>query len=352
MEFHDSQNQNTSSDVFQEILNEFELSKRSLIEVNLMLEQSRVELGKLTQRNSSIAGHLQQVQSQFESIPRSDIRMAYNAALDSQQRLLVMRSQLEKLQTDQSYLQKMIALLDKVKKMSSENSPVIGGHDARSSAAVLEMVIDAQESERQKLSKQMHDGPAQALSNFIVQTEIAARYFEADPAKAKDELNKLKTSAMSTFQKVRDFIFDLRPMMLDDLGLFPTIRRFVASYKEQSGSEINLVIQGQERRLEPFLEVMIFRAVQELMENAAVHNQENAGKLQVDIKIYVEDNLVKVSLSDNGKGFKPEEISEQRVGIKLIRERVEMSGGFLEIDSAIGKGSKISFQIPVQEHSA
>jgi two-component system sensor histidine kinase DegS len=73
---------------------------------------------------------------------------------------------------------------------------------------------------------------------------------------------------MSTFQKVRSFIFELRPMMLDDLGLFPTLKRYVDALKEQSGVEISLRIKGQERRLEPYLEVMIFRAVQELLGNA------------------------------------------------------------------------------------
>jgi two-component system sensor histidine kinase DegS len=71
----------------------------------------------------------------------------------------------------------------------------------------VEMIIQAQEAERQRLSRQMHDGPAQALSNFILQTEIAMRLFTIDQGKAKEELSNLKLSATSAFQKVRDFIF-------------------------------------------------------------------------------------------------------------------------------------------------
>ena len=77
----------------------------------------------------------------------------------------------------------------------------------------------------------MHDGPAQALSNFIVQAEIATRMYEIDPMKAKDELDKLKLSAMNTFQKIRTYIAELRPMMLDDLGLIMTLNKYVSGIK-------------------------------------------------------------------------------------------------------------------------
>ena len=98
----------------------------------------------------------------------------------------------------------------------------------------METVINSQEAVRQRLSRQMHDGPAQTLSNFIVQTEIAARLFDLDPKRAREELDNLKLVAMQAFQKMRSFIFELRPMMLDDLGLFPTLKRYVDSFKEQS----------------------------------------------------------------------------------------------------------------------
>lgn len=344
--------ENPSNDLYQEVADELDQSKRSLNEVNLMLEQSQVELSKLTQRNTSINGHLQQVQSQFESMPRGDIRMAYNAALDAQQRLLVMRGQLEKLRTDQTSLQKFVSILEKVKKQLQDGSPATHGQQGRGgNSAMLEMVIDAQESERQRLSRQMHDGPAQALSNFIVQTEIASRYLELDAVKAKEELNNLKTSAMGTFQKVRDFIFDLRPMMLDDLGLFPTVRRYVDSFKEQTNVEIRMSIHGQERRLEPFLEVMIFRSIQELLRNSVEHNQDLPSKLQIETQVYIEDNLLKMVISDNGKGFNPEILTDRGVGLKFIRERVEMIGGYLEIDSALGQGCRVSFQVPITETS-
>jgi two-component system sensor histidine kinase DegS len=226
-----------------------------------------------------------------------------------------------------------------------------GGKGGRSnSLAMLEMVVKAQEAERLRLSRQMHDGPAQALSNFIVQTEIATRYFDMDPSKAKVELQALKQSAMTTFQKVRTFIFELRPMMLDDLGLFPTMRRYIDSFKEQTGVEVALNLKGQERRLESYLEVMIFRALQEMMGNAIRHNPDAANRVMLTVQVVVEDRLVKVSVSDTGKGFDPDEATEGTgLGLKLIRERVELLGGYMDIDSTPGTGARVSFQVPLTD---
>jgi two-component system sensor histidine kinase DegS len=329
------------------IQSELDHSRKALKEVTMMLEQSQTELAKLTQRSSAITGHLQMVQAQFDTMPRPDIKAAYNAALDAQQRLLVMRGQLEKLQGDQNHLKRYVQLLEQSQAMLNDGVLAKSGRGRNSGSQVLEMVIKAQEAERQRLSRQMHDGPAQALSNFIVQTEIATRLFDLDASRAKVELNNLKAAAMSTFQKVRAYIFELRPMMLDDLGLFPTIRRYIDAVKEQTGLDVQLYLKGSERRFEPFLEVMIFRALQELVGNAARHNEEFSGKLQISVTITPDDTSVKVVVSDNGKGFDPSVIEEANgVGLKVIRERVEMVGGYLEIDSSLGQGSRITFQVP------
>jgi two-component system sensor histidine kinase DegS len=90
----------------------------------------------------------------------------------------------------------------------------------------------------------MHDGPAQSLTNFILQAEICQRLFDRNPERAAEELDNLKTAASVTFQKVRDFIFDLRPMMLDDLGVVPTVRRYVDSFKEKTDIGTDLEIMG------------------------------------------------------------------------------------------------------------
>ncbi len=329
------------------VQSELDETQRALREVTLMIDQSQGELSKLTQRNSSITTHLQQMQSQLASLPANEIRLAYDSALDAQQRLLVMRGQLEKLQNDKLHLEKYkIALANSTSSVGTgeERSPE-GASGNKNSMSSVEMLVNAQEAERQRLSRQMHDGPAQALSNFIIQTEIAMRLLDIDPVQAKEELSNLKASAMGTFQKVRNFIFELRPMMLDDLGLLPTIKKYIDAFKEQSSLEVNLTVTGAERRLEPYLEVMAFRALQELLGNASRHSQATIVKIMVDLS----SDLIRVSVDDNGKGFDAEKITGTgSLGLRLIRERAEMLGGAFEIDSASGKGARITFSVPAR----
>jgi two-component system sensor histidine kinase DegS len=331
-----------------DITSEINETERALREIKLMMDQSQGELGKLTQRNAAINTHLQQVQSQITKLPPDEIKMAYDSALDAQQRLLVMRGQLEKLQNDKMHLEKykiVLSMVGSPPKGGADTAPVTG--TGKSQLAGIEMIVNAQEAERQRLSRQMHDGPAQALSNFILQTEIAMRLLDVDPSQAKEELGNLKASAMGTFQKVRNFIFELRPMMLDDLGLTPTIKKYVDAFKEQTGLELSLNVTGMERRLQPYVEVMLFRAIQELLGNAARHSQATTIKLQIDMG----NEMVRVTVDDNGKGFSPEIITESNsLGLKLIRERTEMLGGSFEADSAAGKGSRITFSVPAHSN--
>jgi two-component system sensor histidine kinase DegS len=324
---------------------ELEETQRALREVTLMIEQSQGELAKIAQRNTAITSHLQQLQKQSTTV--EDIKMSYDSALDVQQRLFVMRGQLEKLQNDKDHLGKYKGILETIVAgnagggdAANSSAPAI---NAKSQMAGIEMIVNAQEAERQRLSRQMHDGPAQALSNFILQTEIAMRLLDVDPAQARDELGNLKTSAMGTFQKVRNFIFELRPMMLDDLGLIPTLQKYSDAFKEQAGLDVSMTVTGTERRLEPYLEVMVFRAVQELLGNASRHSQATLVKVQVDLG----NDLIRVGVEDNGKGFSVETLKDpSNLGLKLIRERAEMLGGNFEIDSAPGSGARISFTVP------
>lgn len=321
-------------------------TEKALREITLMIEQSQGEVSKLSQRNAAITTHLQQVQSQLDRMPPQEIRNAYDSALDAQQRLLVMRGQLEKLQNEKSHLERFKSTLEQASEgHRSASASGSSNTAAKNPLASVEMLVNAQETERQRLSRQIHDGPAQALSNFILQTEIAMRLMDVDTAQARDELNNLKTSAMGTFQKVRNFIFELRPMMLDDLGLVPTVRRYSDAFKEQSGLDINVSVTGSERRLEPYLEVMLFRAIQELLGNAARHSQATSVKIMLDLG----EDRVRVSVDDNGRGFDPDTIQQSNsLGLKLIRERAEMLGGNFEVDSSIGKGARISFAVPAR----
>jgi two-component system sensor histidine kinase DegS len=326
-----------------EIESEIEKSGRELREIVLMLEQSQLEVNRLAQKNATVTAQLQQIHGHFDSVPRDDIRSTYDEALDAQQRLFVMRGQSEKLESDKKHLEKYKELLERVvDSVTPGNQKSIRTNSGKNQNTV-EAIIQAQETERQRLSRQMHDGPAQALSNFILQTEIAVRLFDIDQEKAKEELATLKNSATSAFQQVRDFIFELRPMMLDDLGLVPTLKRYIEAFKEQTETSIRLTVNGVERRLESYIEVIIFRAIQEILDYDVRHEKAN----QISVQMNISESNIKVTIDDNGKGIDTETVFENSgVGLKVIKDRIEMMGGYLEIDSRAGKGSQVIFQVP------
>jgi two-component system sensor histidine kinase DegS len=324
-----------------DLQSELEETQKALREITLMIEQSQVEVAKLSQRNAAITTHLQQVQGQIDRVSQQDLKSVYDSALDAQQRLFVMRGQLEKLQSEKTHLERFKNTLERTRAVTAGGASPASATGSKNALTSVEMLVNAQETERQRLSRQMHDGPAQALSNFILQTEIAMRLMDVDAGQAREELNSLKASAMSTFQKVRNFIFELRPMMLDDLGLIPTIRRYCEAFKEQAGLDVTVTVTGNERRLEPYLEIMLFRAIQELLGNAARHSQGTQVKVNVDLG----DDRIRVSVDDNGRGFDQESIQGTSLGLKLIQERAEMLGGNFEIDSAPGKGTRIAFAV-------
>lgn len=325
---------------------ELEQVRKEHKEIGMLVEQSQGEVEKLAQRNASIQATVKQIESNFDTIPREDIRNTYEAAQDAQQRLFTMRGQLEKLESDQETLQRYSEFITTTLNVLEGRSPEEMGDLDSPKVTVIEQIIDAQEEERRKISRQIHDGPAQALSNFILQSEIAMRLFDSDVEKARDELNNLKASASSTFSQVRDYIFDLRPMMLDDLGLVPTIRRYAEAFKEKTGLDLSVVVTGSERRLETHLEVLVFRTVQSLLQNVRDHAQATQAKVLLDL----DETQVRATVEDNGRGFDVDAVlgddEGAAHGLQTIPDRLAQVGGEFEIESQPGEGTKISFWVP------
>ncbi len=327
---------------------ELEQVRKEHKEIGMLVEQSQGEVEKLAQRNASIQASVKQIESNFDTVPREDIRNTYEAAQDAQQRLFTMRGQLEKLESDQETLQRYAEFITSTLNLLEGRSPEEMGEIESSAGTLIEQIIDAQEEERRKISRQIHDGPAQALSNFILQSEIAMRLFDTDAEKARDELNNLKASANSTFSQVRDYIFDLRPMMLDDLGLVPTVRRYAEAFKEKTGLDLNVVVTGTERRLETHLEVLVFRTIQSLLQNVRDHAQATQAKVLLDL----DEAQVRASVEDNGRGFDIEAVMEDEEGtaraLRTIPDRLSQVGGEFEIESNPGEGTKIAFWVPAE----
>jgi two-component system sensor histidine kinase DegS len=326
---------------------ELDQLRAELREIGLLVEQSEGEVDKLAQRNASITAHLHQIQSHFDTVPREDIRSAYEAAQDAQQRLFTMRGQLEKLQSDHNHMTRLADYMAKTLELLEGRpnlQPAEGGAAPVVGRGVGDL-IQAQEDERRKISRQIHDGPAQALSNFILQTEIALRLFDNDQERAREELSNLKAAATASFANVRDFIFDLRPMMLDDLGLVPTVRRYAEAFKDKTGMDLNLVVTGTERRMASHIEVLVFRAIQDLLANVREHAQATQVKIMIDIS----DKQVRATLEDNGKGFDAVILENEKYhesGLTRLKQQIAQFGGTCEVDSSPGQGTRVALSVP------
>ncbi len=322
-------------------------------EIEILLKQTATEIEKLQQRQTDASARLRQIEANIEAYSPADIKTAYAGAQDAQMRIFMMRNQLEQLQSKQRVLQRYHAQLTKLGLLAGEASEAsdtsaVTTIDTTSSGdhAAIVQIIQAQEAERQRLARQMHDGPAQSLTNLILQAEIVERMFDADPPRARAELGNLKNAANSTFQRIRDFIFDLRPMMLDDLGLFPTLKRYVQTFETKTRLNTPLTTQG-DRALSPHLEVTIFRTIQELLSNVAQH--AHASRVQVSVDL--QNDPIVVTVEDDGSGFDVNQAlaaARQRgsTGIPNLEKRIAMLGGKIHYQSSTGRGTQVRIEFP------
>jgi two-component system sensor histidine kinase DegS len=328
---------------------EYEQTQLELREIDVLIKQSSSEVDKLAQRNAQITNKVKQIEATFDTVPREDIQDTYNAFHDAQKRLFMMRGQLEKLQSDQKNMQRYSSLLRRLLETTEGLAMRLkeGPTPIGSTQPAIVRVIEAQEHERQFLVQEMHDGPAQALTNLILQAEICERLFDKDAGRTREELANLRKAVTDTFQEVRSIMFDLRPMMLDDLGLVPTLKKYIEGFQEKSGLPVNLTITGKERRLESHTEATIFRVIQELVTNARDH----AHCSSIEVSLDMDETWVRASVEDNGTGFDVDEVLQaldqyKTIGLATLRERVEMLGGQMNIDSGVGRGTKVSLEIP------
>lgn len=339
---------------------EFDRVQQELREIDVLIRQSTAEVERLAHRKVQVDTRVRQMEANFDTIPRDDIRALYTAAQEAQLRLFMMRGQVEQLQNKQRTLEKYAQDLQRFLELS-RTAPRVGpwseaelpGQSSSYPTPHLSItrIIDAQESERQHLARQMHDGPAQSLTNLILQAEICERLFDTDATKARAELGSLKNAVNATFQKVRDFIFDLRPMMLDDLGLVPTVRRYVSGFEEKNKIAVHFQLVGKERRLPAPIEVTTFRAIQELLNNAARHARASHVQVTLDIS----ENTAATVVEDDGSGFDVQAAlttSHQRtVGLVALKERIEMLNGQIAIESSVGRGTRVRIEIPIMPES-
>jgi two-component system sensor histidine kinase DegS len=210
-------------------------------------------------------------------------------------------------------------------------------------------IIKAQETERRRIAREMHDGPAQAMSNVVLKAEICEKMSEIDMNKAIAELKNLKDVVRSCLTDVRRIIYDLRPMSIDDLGLKPTLQKYIETFQQENKIQIDMKFKGDDSLIKDNNIVLtIFRVVQECLNNTRKHAKAS----YISIQFEFTDNFVALRVKDDGKGFDTASLNELDrdekggFGVFGMKERVELLEGTFKIESSIGVGTTVKVQMP------
>lgn len=307
---------------------------------------------------------LTEVSRDFQRFREEDIKIAYEAATKLQTELASSRERETYLKARRDELQKRIKNVDKqlerAETIVSQMNVVLEylSGDLNQVTRILESaknrqllglkIILAQEEERKRIAREIHDGMAQTMANVVLRTEIAERMLgKQEYQMVKDELVDLKAQLRGGLEEVRKMIFNLRPMALDDLGLVPTLRKYVRDFEEKTKIRTRFELKGRETRLPSGMEVAIFRLTQEAFSNVLKHAKATFVSLEISFSKYE----VKLYIVDNGIGFNVDQMetkfaADNHFGLLGMRERLELLEGRMEIQSEKDSGTKIIMYIP------
>lgn len=357
---------NSKNEIFiigEQCRNDYESLSEELKEVKKQVLEC-IEKGDQLEIQSRFARkRLSEVSMHFKDYTEEEVKIVYERAHELQMELTINRQMEKQLRSRRDDLERRLhGLLETISRadhLVGQISIVLNffQSDLKQMGEVLEdakmkqefglKIIQAQEEERKRLSREIHDGPAQMMANVMMRSDLVERIFNEYGAEAAiKEVKSLKMMARNALSEVRRIIYDLRPMALDDLGLIPTLRKYLQTLTEYHPS-INIEFKsfGEEKRLPAEYEVAIFRLVQESVQNALKHaNADN-----ITVKLEMMKNRIAIMIKDDGKGFDIKEKKEGSFGLLGMRERIEMLNGELSIDSKIGKGTMILIDLPIEK---
>ena len=351
----------------------YENTKNDVEAARVMLKELKEETAKL-QDEVDVLVHCEQqekqrlvkVSSNFANYSEDKIRASYEAVKDVQVRLALVkekefqsRRQRDRLEIRLRGMEQTLLMAERlatklgtvVGYLTSQISNVVAQMDIASKNKFLGVqIIKAQEDERLRVSREIHDGPAQEMANLIYQASICERLVDTRPEEAKAGLQELRRQIRTCLADVRQIIFDMRPMSLDDLGLVPALRQLVSKLEERKILKTDFQVNGKERALEKHVEVTLFRIIQEGLNNIHRHAGVSEGRLW----LLFSSNDLSILISDEGRGFDMAETEEMRksgtgnghFGILGMEERAKLIGASLNVISNPGEGTKIHVKLP------
>jgi two-component system sensor histidine kinase DegS len=242
--------------------------ERELGEIDMLVAQARVEAARHEQKRAQTADRIKAMGGHSDAAELGELN---NQLLGVTRRAALMEAQVEVLEGKRKALIRFrdsLARHAESVRATGQFSPGVDaatGEAAQLPAAVSRIVLTAQEDLRREIARAMHDGPAQSLTNIVLQAQIVERLMAGDPDRARNEVKLLIGMVQQTLEATKSFIFDVRPMVLDDLGLVPTLRRAARDRGRRAGITVEFESLGADRRLSVELESGLFRILDEAL---------------------------------------------------------------------------------------
>jgi signal transduction histidine kinase len=211
----------------------------------------------------------------------------------------------------------------------------------RVSRDVVGRVVAAQELERKRLARELHDETGQALTSILLGLKPLEQALADD--EGRDAMAAVRELVVSTLRDVRRLAVELRPSALDDFGLVPALERLIETFREQTGIQVDLESRLGGKRLPSSVETALYRIVQEALTNVVKHS----GAGRVSVVLTVKDGSVNALVEDDGRGFDPAAARDEGLGLVGMRERLALVGGRLRIESGAGKGTTLVAEVPL-----
>jgi two-component system sensor histidine kinase UhpB len=211
-------------------------------------------------------------------------------------------------------------------------------------------IFESIEEERRRIGRELHDDTTQSLAAALISLDVAAKGMAGCPATVHAQVARAEDLIRYCLGQLKLLVHDLRPSMLDDFGLAPTLRWYVQSHLDQDGLVVDADLEGTQARLPPDVETALYRIAQESLANV----QKHSGATRVQLRLETQPGYASLLVADNGRGFDPQEVMldhEGRYGVGLlsVRERAELLHGSVSIASRPGEGTRVHVVIPLKE---
>ena len=343
---------------------EYENQKSELVLIRGSIDKIINEVDALEAQDKLMRKKLVEVSKKFDSYNEDEIKSVYEKASDIRVKFIMKqndeRQLRERRDTLEIALKKSIKNIDNSERVVNQIGiamsylegdilSVLEGADKSSEMFIGIKILEAQENERKRISRDIHDGPAQHIANIIMKADICSIIIQKDLNAGLKELTDLKESVKVALKEVRSIIFDLRPMSLDDLGLNKTIEQTVKSISEDFNIDIKLKLKPMQTEVESIIQVAIFRIIQEIFNNIKKHSKAK----HVEVKLDYGTKYIRLLISDDGIGFNVEETLKRvktkgtSYGLIGILDRVNQLQGEIHIESLSGAGSVYNVVLPV-----